>query len=285
MILDKDSYVIFDGAMGTMLQKYDLAPGQPPEVLNITRPEVIEEVHRKYIKAGSNIITTNTFGAIETKLNGTGYSVEEVVQSAIAIARRAAGKNLVALDVGPTGELIEPLGDLSFEEVYDLYACQIKAAALTGNVDLVLIETFFDLAEAHAAIRAAKDHSSLPVICTFTFQQKGRTLMGKDIKTVVASLEEYGVDAVGVNCSLGPGEMLSIVETMVSSTQLPILVQPNAGLPKLIGDRTVYDVEPEEFARYIQVMANLGVKWFGGCCGTTPEFISAIKESLGLKHN
>lgn len=283
MILDKDSYVIFDGAMGTMLQKYDLDPGQPPEVLNIMRPEVIEEVHRKYIKAGSNIITTNTFGAIETKLNGTGYSVEEVVQSAIAIARKAAGKNLVALDVGPTGELIEPLGELSFEEVYDLYARQIKAAVLTGNTDLVLIETFFDLTEAHAAIKAAKDHSSLPVICTFTFQQKGKTLMGKDVKTVVSSLEEYGADAVGVNCSLGPSEMLPIVETMISSTQLPILVQPNAGLPKLISDQTVYDVEPEEFARYIQAMANLGVKWFGGCCGTTPEFISAVKESLGLK--
>ncbi|SHN49001.1 homocysteine S-methyltransferase family protein [Desulfitobacterium chlororespirans] len=282
MILNKESYIIFDGAMGTMLQKYDLNPGQPPEVLNITRPEIIEEIHRQYIKAGSTIVTTNTFGAIETKLNGTGYSVEEVVQSAVAIARKAADKNLVALDMGPTGELVEPLGDLSFEEVYDLYSRQIKAATLTGNVDLILIETFFDLTEAHAAIRAAKDHSSLPVICTFTFQQKGKTLMGKDVKTVVASLEEYGVDAVGVNCSLGPSEMLPIVETMVSSTQLPILVQPNAGLPKLIENRTVYDVEPEEFARYIQAMASLGVKWFGGCCGTTPEFIRAIKESLDL---
>ncbi|AFL99154.1 cobalamin-dependent methionine synthase I [Desulfitobacterium dehalogenans ATCC 51507] len=282
MILDKESNLIFDGAMGTMLQKYDLNPGQPPEVLNITRPEIIEEIHRKYIEAGSNIITTNTFGAIETKLKGTGYTVEEVVQSAIAIARKAAGNNLVALDVGPTGELVEPLGDLSFEEVYDLYTRQIKAATLTGKVDLVLIETFFDLTEVKAAIKAAKDHSSLPVICTFTFQKQGKTLMGNDVKTVAASLEEYGVDAIGANCSLGPCEMLPIVETMVSSTHLPILVQPNAGLPKLIDNQTVYDVEPKEFARYIKAMANLGVKWFGGCCGTTPEFIRAVKESLSL---
>ncbi|HHY27259.1 MAG TPA: homocysteine methyltransferase [Desulfitobacterium dehalogenans] len=280
MILDKESNVIFDGAMGTMLQKYDLNPGQPPEVLNITRPEIIEEIHWKYIEAGSNIITTNTFGAIETKLKGTEYTVEEVVQSAIAIARKAAGNNLVALDVGPTGELVEPLGDLSLEEVYDLYTRQIKAASLTGKVDLILIETFFDLTEVKAAIKAAKDHSSLPVICTFTFQRQGKTLMGDDVKTVAASLEEYGVDAIGVNCSLGPSEMLPIVETMVSSTHLPILVQPNAGLPKLIDNQTVYDVEPEEFARYIKAMANLGVKWFGGCCGTTPEFIRAVKESL-----
>jgi len=280
VILDKESNVIFDGAMGTMLQKYDLNPGQPPEVLNITRPEIIEEIHWKYIEAGSNIITTNTFGAIETKLKGTEYTVEEVVQSAIAIARKAAGNNLVALDVGPTGELVEPLGDLSLEEVYDLYTRQIKAASLTGKVDLILIETFFDLTEVKAAIKAAKDHSSLPVICTFTFQRQGKTLMGDDVKTVAASLEEYGVDAIGVNCSLGPSEMLPIVETMVSSTHLPILVQPNAGLPKLIDNQTVYDVEPEEFARYIKAMANLGVKWFGGCCGTTPEFIRAVKESL-----
>lgn len=280
MKFDSLSYLIFDGAMGTMLQKYELKAGQPPEVFNITRPEVIEEIHKNYIEAGSDIITANTFGAIETKLEATGYTVEEVVTKAISIARKAAGNKWVALDMGPTGELLEPFGDLSFESAYDLYSRQVKAASLTGEVDLVLIETFFDLEEAKAAIKAVKDHSSLPVICTFTFQKKGKTLMGKDVKTVVTSLEEYGADAIGANCSLGPSEMLPIVETMVSSTQLPILIQPNAGLPKLIEGQTVYDVEPKEFAQSIKAMANLGVKWFGGCCGTTPEFIRALREAL-----
>lgn len=280
MKLDKQSYMIFDGAMGTMLQKYGLGAGQPPEVFNITNPDIIEEIHKQYINAGSQVVTTNTFGAIETKLKSTGYTVEEVVTSAVTIARKAAGNNLVALDIGPTGELLEPVGDLSFEEAYELFARQVKAAALTGEVDLVLIETFFDLTEAQAAIKAVKDHTSLPVICTFTFQKQGKTMMGHDVKTVVASLVEYGVDAIGANCSLGPSEMLPHVETMISSTDLPILIQPNAGLPKLVNGQTVYDIEPQEFAQFIKAMANFGVKWFGGCCGTTPEFIRAVKEVL-----
>lgn len=280
MNLDRQSFMIFDGAMGTVLQKYEQIPGQLPVVLNITRPEIIEEIHKNYLEAGSDVITANTFGAIETKLKATGYTVEEVVTKAISIARKAAGNKLVALDMGPTGELLEPYGDLSFEEAYDLYSRQVKASSLTGEVDLVLIETFFDLTEAEAAIKAVKDHSNLPVICTFTFQKQGKTLMGQDVKTVVTALEKYGADAVGANCSLGPRDMLPIVETMVSSTQLPILVQPNAGLPKLIDGETIYDVAPEEFAQAIKEMGNLGVKWFGGCCGTTPEFIRALRKTL-----
>lgn len=280
MILDKNSYVLFDGAMGTMLQKYGLYPGQPPEVLNITKPEIIEEIHKSYIEAGSSVITTNTFGAIESKLESTGYMVEEVVTKAIGVARKAAGNNFVALDIGPTGELFEPLGDFTFQEAYNLYSRQVKAATLTGKVDLVLIETFFNLTEAEAAIKAVKDHSSLPVICTFTFQQKGRTLMGDDVQKVVATLEEYGVDAVGANCSLGPKDMLPIVETMVSATDLPILIQPNAGLPQIKEGQTLYNMKPEEFAQYIKAMSDMGVKWFGGCCGTTPEFISTVREFL-----
>jgi len=278
MILDKENFTFFDGAMGTMLQQH-LTPGQPPEILNLIKPDVIIEVHRAYIQAGSDIITANTFGAIETKLKGTGYSVEEVVQAALANARQAAGDGPVALDMGPTGEFIEPLGDLSYEEVYSLYARQIKAA-LTQKVDLVLLETFFDLTEAKAAIEAVKNHCSLPVICTFTFQNKGKTLMGKDVQSVATSLEEWGVDAVGANCSLGPNEMLTIAESFVASTKLPILIQPNAGLPKLVNGETLYDISPEEFSTSIKDMAKLGIKWFGGCCGTTPDFIRAIKESL-----
>ncbi len=282
MILDKDSYVIFDGAMGTMLQKCDLPLGQPPEILNITNPEIIEKVHQSYIEAGSNVITTNTFGAIRSKLESTGYTVEEVVSKAISIARKVAKHNYVALDIGPTGELFEPLGNFTFQEAYDLYTDQIKAATIAENVDLVLIETFFDLTEAQAAIQAVKDHSSLPIICTFTFQQKGRTLMGEDVPTVVSTLKEYGVDAVGANCSLGPKDLLPIVETMVASTNLPILIQPNAGLPIIKEGQTLYDMNPEEFAQYIKMISGMGVKWLGGCCGTTPEFISSIREILDL---
>ncbi|MGI1658316.1 MAG: homocysteine S-methyltransferase family protein [Desulfitobacterium sp.] len=280
MKLDRQAYLIFDGAMGTMLQKNGLNPGQPPEVFNMTRPEVIGEIYREYIKAGSQVITTNTFGALEGKIKPTGYSVEEVIQSAVAIARKAAGSQLVALDIGPTGELLEPIGDVTFEEAYELFARQVKAAAITGEVDLVLIETFFDLEEARAAIQAVKDHSSLPVICTFTFQKQGKTMMGYDVETVATALAEYGADGIGINCSVGPSEMLPFVETLVNSTQLPILVQPNAGLPKIVDGQTVYDIEPQEFARFIKAMADLGVKWFGGCCGTTPEFIRAIRKVL-----
>ncbi|NMA70274.1 MAG: homocysteine methyltransferase [Desulfitobacterium sp.] len=282
MILDKNSYVLFDGAMGTMLHTYGLYPGQPPEVFNITNPEIVEKIHRSYIDAGSNVITTNTFGAIRSKLESTGYTVEEVVAKAIAIARKAAQDKYVALDMGPTGELFEPLGNFTFQEAYDLYSEQVKAATLTGNVDLVLIETFFNLTEAQAAIQAVKDHSSLPIICTFTFQKKGRTLMGEDVPTVVTKLKEYGVDAVGANCSLGPKEILPIVEAMVSSTDLPILIQPNAGLPIIKEGQTLYEMNPEEFAQYIKTISNMGVKWFGGCCGTTPEFISSIRDLLNV---
>lgn len=282
MILDKNSYVLFDGAMGTMLHTYGLSPGQPPEVFNITNPEIVEKIHRSYIDAGSNVITTNTFGAIRSKLESTGYTVEEVVAKAIAIARKAAQDKYVALDMGPTGELFEPLGNFTFQEAYDLYSEQVKAATLTGNVDLVLIETFFNLTEAQAAIQAVKDHSSLPIICTFTFQKKGRTLMGEDVQTVVSKLKEYGVDAVGANCSLGPKEILPIVEAMVSSTDLPILIQPNAGLPIIKEGQTLYEMNPEEFAQYIKTISDMGVKWFGGCCGTTPQFISSMRNLLNI---
>lgn len=281
MKLDSQTYLIFDGAMGTMLQNHGSA-GEIPEVFHMSNPEIIENVHKQYIEAGSDVITANTFGAIETKLNATRYSVEEIVSNAITIARKAAGNKLVALDIGPTGKLLEPYGELSFQKAYELYAREIKAAVLTGEVDLILIETFFDLMEAKSAIKAAKENSSLPVICTFTFEKHGKTLMGNDIKKVSASLEEFGADAIGINCSLGPREILPLVETMVSSTQLPILVQPNAGLPMRKNGKTVYDVQPVEFAQNIKEMANLGVKWFGGCCGTTPEYIRALREAINL---
>lgn len=275
----KRRLIVFDGAMGTMIQRYGLLPGQPPEIFNILHPEVIEDIHRQYIEAGADVITTNTFGANEIKLKGTGYTVEQAITRAVALARRAAGNKWVALDMGPIGQLMEPMGSLSFEEAYELYAKQVKAGVKAG-VDLILIETLSDLYEAKAAVLAAKENSSLPVVCTLTFDQSGRTLTGADPLTAVVVLESLGVDALGVNCSLGPEGLLPIVEEFISYSSLPVLVQPNAGLPQMVEGRAVYPLTPEVFQRHIMTMVQMGVRLVGGCCGTTPDFIRAIKQAV-----
>lgn len=272
-------YLIFDGAMGTMLQRNGLEPGQKPESFNIIHPEIIEKIHRLYIEAGSDIITTNTFGANEIRLRGCQYSVEEVVKAAVRIARNAAKDKLVALDIGPTGEFLEPVGDLTYERAYDIFSKQVIAGAEEG-ADIILIETFSSLSEAECAVKAAKKNSSLPVICTFTFQKDRRTFMGHDVKSVVSSLESWGVDAVGVNCSVGPEDILPVVEEMLKYTGLPVVVQPNAGLPEFEDGKVVYDVTAEGFAKVIKEMATMGAKIFGGCCGTDPTFIKAIRNIL-----
>jgi 5-methyltetrahydrofolate--homocysteine methyltransferase len=275
----KRRLIVFDGAMGTMIQRYGLKPGQPPETFNILHPEIIEEIHRKYIEAGADVITTNTFGANELKLKGTGYTVEQVISQAVALARRAAGSRWVALDMGPIGQLMEPMGPLSFEQAYELYARQVKAGVQAG-VDLILIETLGDLYEAKAAVLAAKENSSLPVICTLTFDQSGRTLTGTDPLTAVVVLEGLGVDALGVNCSLGPEGLLPIVKEFLSYSSIPVLVQPNAGLPQMVDGRAVYPLTPEVFQRHILTMVQMGVRLVGGCCGTTPDFIRAIRQAV-----
>lgn len=275
----KRRLIVFDGAMGTMVQRHGLPPGQPPEIFNIIHPEVIEDIHRQYIEAGADVITTNTFGANDLKLKGTGYTVEQVITQAVALARRAAGNKWVALDMGPIGQLMEPMGPLSFGEAYELYARQVKAGVKAG-VDLILIETLSDLYEAKAAVLAVKENSSLPVICTLTFDQTGRTLTGADPLTAVVVLESLGVDALGVNCSLGPEGLLPIVEEFTSYSSLPVLVQPNAGLPQVVEGRAVYPLTPEVFQRHIMTMVQMGVRLVGGCCGTTPDFIRVIKRAV-----
>ncbi len=271
--------IVFDGAMGTMIQRHGLKPGQLPETFNMLYPEVIEGIHREYIDAGADVVTTNTFGANEYKLKDSGYTVEQVVTRAVELARRAAGDRWVALDMGPTGQLMEPMGSLSFDSAYQMYARQVMAGAQAG-ADLVLIETIGDLYEAKAAILAARENSALPVVCTLTFENSGRTLMGTDPLTAVVVLESLGVDALGVNCSLGPEELLPIVKQILSYASIPVLVQPNAGLPEMVDGQTVYPMKPDTFERYTSIMVQQGVRLVGGCCGTTPEFIKAVRKAV-----
>lgn len=277
--IDFNSFLLFDGAMGTMLEKYGLKRGELPESYNITHPEIIEKIHREYLEAGSDVITTNTFGANSYKLKNTQYTVEEIVGSAVQIARKVAGDRLVALDIGPIGQLMEPLGILSFDNAYETFAEQIKIGAREG-ADIILIETMTDIYEAKIAILAAKENSTLPIICTMSYQSDGRTLTGTDPITMVNVLQSLGVDALGLNCSLGPNEMLPIVSQIIKYSKVPVIVQPNAGLPRLKKVETVFDVHAHEFAEYAKLMAEMGVTILGGCCGTTCTHIKAIKSEL-----
>ena len=269
----QNGFLFFDGAMGTYLQEEGLKLGELPEAYNIEKPEIIAGIHKKFIDAGSDIITTNTFGANALKLEESEYSVEELIEAAVAIARNAAGaEKYVALDIGPIGKLMEPTGTLSFEKAYELFKQQVIAGEKAG-CDLFLIETISDIYEAKAAILAIKENSKLPVFCTVSFQEDGRTLMGTDPLTMVTVLEGLGVDALGVNCSLGPKELLPIVEEILKYASIPVMVQPNAGLPKMKDGKTVFDIDSDTFADYMEKMAQAGVRVLGGCCGTKDEFI------------
>lgn len=281
--LDFANFIIIDGAMGTMLQSCGMKAGELPESYNFTHPDIIQSIHSKYVAAGADVITTNTFGANRYKLASSGLVVKDVVAQAVRIARRAAKEKWVALDIGPTGKLMKPHGDLSFEDAYNAFSEQIKAGEAAG-ADLILIETMSDVYEAKAAILAAKENSKLPVICTMTFQQDGRTLTGTDALTMVNILQNLGLDALGANCSLGPKEMMPLVEKLVQHSKIPVIIQPNAGLPKLYNGKTVYETDAQDFSVYAKSMAQKGVTILGGCCGTTPEHIKAVKNVLhGLK--
>lgn len=277
--IDFNNFLIFDGAMGTMLQKYGLKQGELPESYNILHPEIIEKIHSEYLSAGCNVITTNTFGANRYKLKGTGYSVEEVIVAAVKIAIKVSKDNYIALDISSIGQLMEPCGTLSFDEAYDIFAQQVKIGASQG-VDLILIETMSDIYEAKAAILAAKENSNLPIICTMTFQEDGRTLTGTDPLSMVNVIQGLGVNALGVNCSLGPKEIIPIVKEIVKYSKVPIIVQPNAGLPKLIKGDTIFDVGPDEFVSYAKILVQMGVTILGGCCGTNAAYIKALKGAL-----
>ena len=277
----KDNILIFDGAMGTMLQKKGLKLGENPELLNITHPEIIEEVHREYLDAGSNVITVNTFGANELKLKLCNLEVEETIDAAVKIAKKAIGSQngkYIALDIGPIGELLEPMGTLSFDRAYEIFKRQIVQGVKSG-VDIILLETMTDLYELKAAVLAAKENSDLPIFATMTFEENKRTFTGCSPEAMVLVLEGLGVEALGVNCSLGPKQLKPIIEEICSLAHIPVMVQPNAGLPTLsIGNETKYDVTKEEFAETLCSFIDKGVRVIGGCCGTNPEYIKELVE-------
>ena len=278
-LLEKKQFVFLDGGMGTMIQSAGLDTDHVPELLNISAPDAIINIHREYVKAGADIIYANTFGANRFKLDGTGYSVAEIVGAGIRNAKTAAGnKALVALDIGPVGQLLEPSGTLTFEEAYDCFSEIISAA---DDADIIVIETMTDLYEVKAAVLAAKENSDKPVLLTMTFEENQRTFTGVPPECMTAVAEGLGVDAVGVNCSLGPDELLPVIEKICSLTKLPVIAKPNAGLPDPI--TKLFNVGPKQFAESAAKLADIGVKIFGGCCGTSPAHISAVIEALKNK--
>lgn len=277
--------LFFDGGMGTLLQKEGLMPNELPEVWNIKHSDIIQNIHASYFKAGSDIVLTNTFGANAVKFHSEAYSLQEVIEKAVENVRAAAKKVLedkkeyyVALDVGPTGKLLKPMGDLAFEEAYESYREAIQYGAQAG-VDLIHIETMSDTYEVKAAVLAAKENTELPVFVTLVFDEKGKLLTGGDVPAVVALLEGLRVDALGINCGMGPQQMLPILREIAKYTSLPIIVKPNAGLPKQKNGTTYYDVTPKEFAKSLKEIVKGGACIIGGCCGTTPEHIRAMVEA------
>ncbi|RKI71567.1 homocysteine methyltransferase [bacterium 1xD42-67] len=270
--------VILDGGMGTMLQAKGLGMGEHPELAALERPDWLLEIHRAYVEAGTQVLCASTFGANREKLRRTGKTVEEVIPPSIAIAKEAAGgRALVALDLGPIGQLLEPTGTLDFETAVDIFAQQVRCAVGSG-VDLVKIETMTDLQECRAALLAVKENSDLPVLVSLTYEERGRTFLGHSPACAALTLEGMGADAIGINCSLGPREMPALVEELVRWTTLPISVKPNAGLPDPGG--AGYDITADQFAEAMAQLTELGVKCYGGCCGTTPEYIAKMCRAL-----
>lgn len=282
----KNDYVIFDGGMGTMLQAAGMKMGETPEVLNVTQPELLVSIHEKYLRAGADVIYANTFGGNAYKLEGCGYSVEELITAAIKNAKKAVANvnpdALVALDVGPIGQLLEPTGVLSFEEAYEMYAEMVLAGAKAG-ADLVVFETMTDLLDVKAAVLAAKENSDLPIVTTMSFEQNMRTFTGCQVSAMAITLSGLGVDALGVNCSLGPKELEPVIEELSKWTNTPIVVKPNAGLPD--PETNEYNVSPEQFAEFMKDLRKYGIKVFGGCCGTNPDFIKQLSDMLKREGN
>ncbi|MCD7922854.1 MAG: homocysteine S-methyltransferase family protein [Clostridiales bacterium] len=296
---------ILDGAMGTMLQNAGLSLGARPEVFGMEHPDILERIQREYVDAGSDVIYANTFGANAHKLKGTGYTVQELVEANVAAARRAAGLETdggegcaeksrqtvrsgkpgckpekrirVALDVGPIGELMEPLGTLSFDDAYEIYK-EMTVVGERAGADLVIFETMTDLYEVKAAVLAARENTNLPIWVTMSFEATGRTFTGTLVSSMAATLDGLGVDAMGINCSLGPREIFPMIAEMKNWTDRPLIVKPNAGLPDPATGE--YDMGAEEFARQMQSFLDLGISMAGGCCGTTPAFITALAAKM-----
>lgn len=279
----KDHFIFFDGGMGSLLQEKGLKAGELPETWNLTHPQVLVEIHKSYLRAGANILTANTFGANRLKYpDGGSWDLGQLIEKGVKNAIQARSEfvqeavcsedSYVALDLGPTGKLLKPLGDLDFEEAVELYQEVIQIGVKAG-ADLILIETMSDTMEVKAAVLAAKESCSLPVFATMAFDGKGKLLTGGSAEAVVALLEGLRVDALGLNCGLGPVQMRPIAEKILAVASVPVIVNPNAGLPRSQGGKTVYDINADQFAREMEGIAQMGVSMMGGCCGTTPEHI------------
>lgn len=272
--------LLFDGGMGTQLQKAGLKAGEIPEVYNIEHPQIIVDIHKRYLEAGADFITTNTFGANPLKMKDCGYPFEELIKAAVKNAKKAkeeANKDAyIVLDIGPIGQLLLPLGSLSFDEAYAIIKAQVEC--VKDEVDAILLETMSDLYEVKAGILAVKETCDVPLFVSMTFQKDGRTLTGSDPLTFVNVVEGLGVDVLGVNCSLGPKELQPIMDVILENATIPVMMEPNAGLPCLCCGKTHYEMKPEEFASYMKPYMEKGVAIVGGCCGTTPDFIKTLKE-------
>ena len=277
----KNNIVYLDGGMGTLLQKSGLQPGELPERWNISHPEVIKEIHKSYYDSGSNIVNTNTFGANSLKFGTDELSeiIYHAVKNADEARKASSGKQekFIALDVGPTGKLLKPLGDLDFEDAVKAFA-EVISLGVKYGVDLITIETMNDSYETKAAVLAAKENSDLPIIVTNAYGENGRLMTGADPAVMAAMLEGMGVDAIGANCSLGPKQLMGVMDELLKYCSVPVAFKPNAGLPKSDGKVTYYDVDAEEFAQDIKLAVSNGVRIVGGCCGTTPEYIKKVCE-------
>lgn len=279
----EDRILIYDGSKGYLLQKMGLKGGECGELWNITNSDAVRKVYRLYIEAGSDIIQTNTFpgNRIHLDKHCLGERTYEINYHGARLAREEAGDDiLVAASIGPAGMLFEPFGELTFDKAYEVFSEQVKAVA-DGGADIINFETFTDVAEMRAAILAAKENSKLPIICSMAFEANGRTLMGNDPFISVSVLLSLGADIVGTNCSFGALHMLEIVKRMYAEGSGYLSVKPNAGLPEVVDGEVYYKESPEIFAHQAAAFVEYGARLIGGCCGTTPEHIRAVKEIIG----
>ncbi len=273
--------VKLDGGMGTLLQQQGLAPGEQPEYWNLSHPEIVTDIHKAYFEAGSNIVCTNTFGA--NALNFSDDELDQIIKAAVQNAKNAKSSAVatqpkwIALDIGPSGKLLEPFGDLGFEDAVDLFAKTIKLGLKYG-VDLILIETMNDCYETKAALLAAKENTDLPVFVSNAYNADGKLMTGASPAAMVAMLEGLGADAIGANCSLGPQQLRGVATELCKAASVPVILKPNAGLPRTIDGKTVFDISSDEFAVEVADMIQQGVRIVGGCCGTTPQYIRALTE-------
>lgn len=279
----KNNIICLDGGMGTLLQERGLMPGEYPERWNITHPDIITEIHREYFNSGSNVVSTNTFGANALKFSDS--ELEEIIKSAVENVKRAKElshseeEKFIALDIGPSGKLLKPLGDLDFEDAVELFAKTVRLGAKYG-VDLIFIETVNDSYEAKAAVLAAKENSDLPILVSNAYSEDGKLMTGASPDAMVVMLEGLGVDALGANCSLGPKQLRPIVEHLLECASVPVILKPNAGLPKSVDGKTVFDVTADEFSSETAELVKKGVRVVGGCCGTTPDYIEKLKRKI-----